>query len=129
MNNELEKELKELQIQYDKVLKERNELSRENRLLKKDLEEYQEFVKKGVEEHYKEFMSDYDVMLEEYEEIYKNYNKDLEVLEILKNKTVAIFLIPNCQSAYDYSMKTIGFKSLTDKEFMLIKEWLENGIR
>ena len=53
--------------------------------------------------------------------------KDLEILEILKNKTVAIFLIPNCQSAYDYSMKTIGFKSLTDKEFMLIKEWLENN--
>ena len=38
MNNDLEKELKELQIQYDKVLKERNELEKENKLLKKDLE-------------------------------------------------------------------------------------------
>ena len=38
MNNEIEKELKELQIQYDKVLKERNELKKENKLLKKDLE-------------------------------------------------------------------------------------------
>ena len=38
MNNEIEKELKELQIQYDKVLKERNELEKENKLLKKELE-------------------------------------------------------------------------------------------
>lgn len=38
MNNDIEKELKELQIQYDKVLKERNELEKENILLKKDLE-------------------------------------------------------------------------------------------
>lgn len=37
MNNEIEKELKELQIQYDKVLKERNELSRKYDILKKDL--------------------------------------------------------------------------------------------
>ena len=43
MNNDIEKELKELQLQYDKVLKERNELSRANELLKKDLEEYEEF--------------------------------------------------------------------------------------
>ena len=38
MNNDIEKELKELQIQYDKVLKERNELEKENKILKKDLE-------------------------------------------------------------------------------------------
>ena len=60
------------------------------------------------------------------EDCYGTIMRDLEILEILKNKTVAIFLIPNCQSAYDYSMKTVGFKSLTDKEFTLIKEWLEN---
>lgn len=38
MSNEIEKELKELQIQYDKVLKDRNKLNKENKLLKKDLE-------------------------------------------------------------------------------------------
>lgn len=38
MNNDIEKELKELQIQYDKVLKDRNELKKENKLLKKNLE-------------------------------------------------------------------------------------------
>ena len=37
MNDDIEKELKELQIQYDKVLKERNELSRKYDILKKDL--------------------------------------------------------------------------------------------
>lgn len=51
--------------------------------------------------------------------------KDLEILEIIKNKNVAISIIPICKNAYDYSMKTIGFERLTDKEFKLIKEWLE----
>lgn len=75
MNNDIEKELKELQIQYDKVLKDRNELKKENKLLKKDLKEYQAYIKKGVEEHYKEFMKDYDVLLELYEEFTDNYIK------------------------------------------------------
>ena len=52
--------------------------------------------------------------------------KDLEVLEIIKKKNVAIFLIPCCNTTLDYSMKTIGFEALTDKEFKLLKEWLEN---
>ena len=47
MNNDIEKELKELQIQYDKVLKERNELEKENKLLKKDLE-ILEIIKKKM---------------------------------------------------------------------------------
>lgn len=34
MNNDIEKELKELQIQYDKVLKDRNKLKKENEKLK-----------------------------------------------------------------------------------------------
>ena len=46
MNNDIEKELKELQIQYDKVLKERNELEKENKLLKKDLEVLEMLKKK-----------------------------------------------------------------------------------
>ena len=33
----------------------------ENGLLKKDLIEYQEYIKKGVEEHYKDIMSDYEL--------------------------------------------------------------------
>ena len=55
MNNDIEKELKELQIQYDKVLKERNELEIENKLLKKDLE-ILEIIKKWsfIQENYKD---------------------------------------------------------------------------
>ena len=45
MNNDIEKELKELQIQYDKVLKDRNKLKKENELLKKDLEVLECFKK------------------------------------------------------------------------------------
>ena len=51
MNNDIEKELKELQIQYEKVLKDRNDLKKENKLFKKDLKDYLAYIKKGVEEH------------------------------------------------------------------------------
>ena len=47
-------------------------LEKENKLLKKELKEYQAHIKKGVEEHYKEFMQDYDVLLEEYNELINN---------------------------------------------------------
>ena len=61
----------------------------------------------------------------DFEEELDTIEKDLEVLEIIKRKKVAIFVIPLCKNAYDYSMKTSGFERLTDKEFRLIKEWLE----
>ena len=61
----------------------------------------------------------------ETQEEYYLIKKDLEILEIIKRKKVAIFVIPLCKNAYDYSMKTSGFECLTDKEFKLIKEWLE----
>ena len=38
MNNDLEQELNELYKRYDKILQERNELEKENKILKKDLE-------------------------------------------------------------------------------------------
>ena len=97
MNNDIEKELKELQIQYDKVLKERNELKKENKLLKKDLKEYQAYIKKGVDEHYKDFMSDYDVLLEECNEL----NKNLEVLQIIKD----VFNYKSVQKFVDHMSK------------------------
>ncbi len=55
-------------------------LERQNELLKRDLKEYQAYIKKGVEEHYADFMSDYDLLLQENHEL----NKKLEILEILK---------------------------------------------
>lgn len=115
MNNDIEKELKELQIQYDKVLKERNELKKENKLLKKDLKEYQAYIKKGVEEHYKDFMSDYDVLLEECNEL----NKNLKVLEILKK-----YLYYDNKNHF-IKMKQIR-KSTFNFDYEDLKEWLEN---
>lgn len=63
---------------------------------------------------------------DEYSKELKIIEKDLEVLELIKKKNVATFLIPCCNNARDYSMKTSGFEALTDKEFKLLKEWLEN---
>ena len=70
------------------------------------------------------FAKDNDELREIYEAREK-LEKDLEILEIIKRKKVAIFVIPLCKNAYDYSMKTSGFERLTDKEFRLVKEWLE----
>ena len=70
MNNDIEKELKELQIQYDKVLKDRNDLKKENKLLKKDLEIL------GQLEILKKYYSPFKEFLEEMFE--KGYNEDLK---------------------------------------------------
>lgn len=122
MSNEIEKELKELQIQYDKVLKDRNELNKENKLLKKDLKEYQSYIKKGVEEHYKDFTGDYDVLLEEYNELNKNYKRLKEDLLYLKKIGVGVYIFPN--------RKILGY-DITDSpsEIEIKKEILEDIIK
>ena len=88
----------------------------ENGLLKKDLIDYQEYIKKGVEEHYKDFMSNYDLLLQEYQELYKK----LEMLEILKKH-------------YDKDSLTLSvgcfihfYIYYKDTDFNKVKEWLEN---
>ena len=89
-------------------------LERENELLKKDLKEYQEYIKKGVEEHYKDFMSDYDLLLQENYEL----NKKLEILEILKkhyDKDSLVVSIGRFISFYIYN---------EDTDFEKVKEWL-----
>ena len=84
----------------------------ENGLLKKDLIDYQEYIKKGVEEHYKDFMSDYDLLLQEYQELYKR----LEILEILKKHIYSS----------DSSISIIIDDLRNYNDFQKIKEWLEN---
>ena len=84
----------------------------ENGLLKKDLIDYQEYIKKGVEEHYKDFMSDYDLLLQEYQELYKK----LEMLEILKKHIYSS----------DSSISIILDDLRNYDDFQKIKEWLEN---
>ena len=73
MNNDLEQELKELYKRYDKLLQERNKLNKENKLLKKDLKEYQAYIKKGVEEHYKEYIENQEGRVGEQNEVNTKY--------------------------------------------------------
>ena len=91
-------------------------LEKQNELLKKDLKEYQAYIKKGVEEHYKDFMSDYDLLLQENYEL----NKKLEILEILKkpyDKDSLVVSIGRFISFYIYN---------EDTDFEKVKEWLED---
>ena len=91
-------------------------LERQNELLKKDLKEYQEYIKKGVEEHYEDFMSDYDLLLQECQEL----NKKLEILEILKKHydKDSLLLSVGCFIHFYIYYKDIDFNK--------IKEWLGN---
>ena len=68
--------------EIEKDLERLESLERENELLKKDLKEYQAHIKKGVEEHYKDFMSDYDLLLQECHEL----NKKLKILEDIEEE-------------------------------------------
>ena len=91
-------------------------LEKQNGLLKKYLKEYQAYIKKGVEEHYKDFMSDYDLLLQENYEL----NKKLEILEILKkhyDKDSLVVSIGRFISFYIYN---------EDTDFEKVKEWLED---
>ena len=100
----------------EKDLERLESLEKQNELLKKDLKEYQAYIKKGVEEHYKDFMSDYDLLLQENYEL----NKKLEILEILKkhyDKDSLVVSIGRFISFYIYN---------EDTDFEKVKEWLEN---
>ena len=98
----------------------------ENGLLKKDLKEYQAYIKKGVEEHYKDFMSDYDLLLQEYQELYKR----LEVLEILK-KWIVVDETYDDLFPYEIKLRN-GYVSnrsclvFTKDDYEKVKEWLES---
>ena len=100
--------------EIEKVLERLESLEKQNELLKKYLKEYQAYIKKGVEEHYKDFMSDYDLLLQENYEL----NKKLEILEILKkhyDKDSLVVSIGRFISFYIYN---------DDTDFNKVKEWL-----
>ena len=108
----------------EKDLERLESLERQNELLKKDLKEYQAYIKKGVEEHYKDFMSNYDLLLQECQEL----NKRLEVLEIIKKS-----ITHKENHTYVLNKKMKGQKFMTmnlyisgDNDFKKVKEWLEN---
>ena len=112
--------------EIEKDLERLESLERENELLKKDLKEYQEYIKKGVEEHYKDFMSDYDLLLQEYQELYKR----LEVLDILK-KWVLVNETHDDLFPYEIKLRNgyVSNKSclvFTKDDYEKVKEWLED---
>ena len=116
IDSERNKKINECYNLIKKDLNRLENLEKQNKLLKKDLKEYQAYIKKGVEEHYKDFMSDYDLLLQEYQELYKR----LEVLEILKKH-------------YDKDSLTLSvgcfihfYIYYKDTDFNKVKEWLEN---
>lgn len=103
--------------EYDTIEKDLDRLEsleRQNEVLKRDLKQYQEYIKKGVQEHYEDFMSDYDLLLQENYEL----NKKLEILEILKkhyDKDSLVVSIGRFISFYIYN---------EDTDFEKVKEWL-----
>ena len=116
IDSERNKKINECYNLIKKDLNRLENLEKQNKLLKKDLKEYQAYIKKGVEEHYKDFMSNYDLLLQEYQDLYKR----LEVLEILKKH-------------YDKDSLTLSVGCFIhfyiyneDTDFKKVKEWLEN---
>lgn len=110
--------------EIEKDLERLESLERENELLKKDLKEYQAHIKKGVEEHYKDFMSDYDLLLQECQEL----NKKFEILEIIKK---SIIHKENHTYVLNKKLKSLKFMTMNlyiseDTDFKKIKEWLED---
>ena len=114
IDSERNKKINECYNLIKKDLNRLENLEKQNKLLKKDLKEYQAYIKKGVEEHYKDFMSDYDLLLQE------NYvlNKKVEILERIKKEAI---IQEHYKKGYG-RYYTAGIEEFFNK----IKEWLEN---
>ena len=117
---ETEEAIKTIEKDLDRL----ESLERQNELLKKNLKEYQEYIKKGVEEHYEDFMSDYDLLRQEYQELMKK----AEILEIIKK---SITHKENHKYVLNEKLKgqkfmIMGLYIKGDTDFKKIKEWLKN---
>ncbi len=117
IDSERNKKINDCYNLIKKDLERLKNLERQNEVLKRDLKEYQAYIKKGVEKHYADFMSDYDLLLQENYEL----NKKLEILDILKKH-------------YDKDSLTLSvgcfihfYIYYKDTDFNKVKEWLENG--
>ena len=105
-------------------------LERQNELLKRDLQNYQAYIKKGVAEHYADFMSDYDLLLQENHEL----NKRLEILECFKKidkKEIKDFIETQIRYVLNENTWLSACNCDLEKEeptkhLIKIKEWLEN---
>ena len=88
----------------EKDLERLESLEKQNELLKKDLKEYQAYIKKSVEEHYKDFMSDYDLLLQECHEL----NKKLKILEDIEEE-LGIDLIKSIELCKQANIKKVVY--------------------
>ena len=92
--------------------------------------------KKALEEYSEHILIDKTITLRRANELFDIIKRDLEVWEILKNKKVdisSLYFYSNSEKAleeYNYWFNDFGFNKpefkLTEEEFNLIKEWLEN---
>lgn len=72
------------------------------------------FISLGRTQGKKQFVNDINII-----------KKDLEVLEILKNKNVDVDVIKNIMKD-DRKFECYPYENLTQEEFNIIKDWLEN---
>ena len=140
MNYDIEKELKEIQIQYDKVLKERNELEKENKLLKKDLEVL-EILKKHSTKLDEEDNKVIETALKEYELMKQTKiitfdkeisNDDLEKLThqrmfVAKSKQCEIKPLPN-EEANGKLHKILEIEEELGIDLVTLFSALKNGV-
>lgn len=71
----------------------------------------------------------YRSSIEEIDEAIETIEKDLEVLEILKNNEISISYIEQSTSYDDYISKCDYFRNLSyiaEEEYTKLKEWLSN---
>lgn len=71
----------------------------------------------------------YRSSIEEIDEAIETIEKDLEILEILKNNEISISYIEQSTSYDDYISKCDCFRNLSyiaEEEYTKLKEWLEN---
>ena len=57
---------------------------------------------------------------------FTSIEKDLEILELLKSKHVDIAELKEDDNETIYNMSMMNQDRLTEEEFKLLKEWLEN---
>ena len=113
INKALLEKLEELEEQIE-------DLTIQNKLLKADLESRDNLIKKGVEAQYKEFMADYDILQEEYNQLYVFWDLMKLAIEILKDKGIGIF-------KNRFNWLTTGIEDLVELneyEYSVLKEVL-----
>lgn len=79
--------------------------------------------KEALKELYSYSMLDDDIAKQNVEII----KKDLEVLDIIKNKDVRIRVLLASKNVEEYNYRILfEIQHLTQEEFYLLKEWLKN---